>query len=866
MYAPPRPPWYTNTKIALPICLVAVVAVAFALLVVVFKFDNAPTGTLHTDPATHFDNVPAIDLSYTYIAPDGTESAGQLTITEEGYATGSVIDQFAGVATVHTTPEGSAVWADEDWWSRRAPSYASQVKNQWIQLDPGTALPIDLAAEFNPSSLPEVIRTINDDGVLDPDLTSYQGIPAVALNLQDWTLIRSSSAPIEVMALFGPIDTDLFQFQTASAHTTDVPAVQVPWDGHQAEIEIELTQAAGGTALGTIAIAPHPASPETAKATKDASTDTLNGHNTDPDATNTPVETQPPPPLSDFPLVAPELIATINAKDCFTDTCTWTATIRNIGNGPGEASVTASATPGMSAVTESLGIIQPGGEASTSIMSFTNPAPKPAPGQTTSITINYTVVTYAPQIGGSNAPRYRDLVDRLGGYQAQPALDRVLRPLAMPAKDIAVEAMHSMLDDDVSVDDVLDAIVQATQANPAQAKYADTPLLRRLTDAGDRFTSWAVLAEHLSSPDPTRYAAYVPGLQSAATELGNAAAPTVGLTYLPSDEIASLDAVIISDYPDTEAMHCTGVIVVPGTDLATSINQAVTNANQQAENCTVHARLVIPDTNRDLWAAGRPEMQTRLQPAVSILCESGEPAFENLTVITGAGNYTWTLTSLCTSTTSLTEQQKVERLNSLNLPDSVIKELVADQHITVGTNNEITAINWRNPARACRPAYTNGGASHEPTSGNRDYYLDGYKAVFSAGYLCKPLRDGGKADYNPLWNWPKPKNPLASEGGFSVFQRCHLVARQLGGAGTDPGNLVTCFWRTNLIMKEIESPTKRRVTQGEHIFYFSMPQYNGINGELSGIRVIAIGNQGFFRDECYTNEFYDPTSVPDASC
>ncbi|GAB3995553.1 hypothetical protein GCM10029992_13120 [Glycomyces albus] len=92
--------------------------------------------------------------------------------------------------------------------------------------------------------------------------------------------------------------------------------------------------------------------------------------------------------------------------------------------------MTASVTPGMSPVNQDLGTIQPGSSASTTTMSFGNPAPTPAPGQTTEITVAYEVIVYSPQLGGGDQGKYMDLLDKLGGRTKQPALDRILGKVA----------------------------------------------------------------------------------------------------------------------------------------------------------------------------------------------------------------------------------------------------------------------------------------------------------------------------------------------------------------------------------------------------------------------------------------------------
>ncbi|SDE46522.1 hypothetical protein [Glycomyces harbinensis] len=865
---PPRPPWHANLHVTLPISMIAVVAAICAATMVIVYAGEARTGTLGIDAAAVFEDAEAVDLAFTYRAADGTESTGHFTITADGYATGTVADTYAGTATVHTTPEGSAVRGDEDWWSRRAPSQAGMVKDQWVRPDDGTALPIDLAAEFNPTALAEFIRDIGDHGSVDPDLTAYQGVPAVAVTWEGWTLVRTSTLPAEVLSLSGPISADLFQ--TAAAPHSTVEAAPAVWDGG----DVAAGHAQNGGGVGVLDARPVPAPPGAATAVEEQTTKTLNGQDpaADADAPSAPAEVEPLPTVEDFLASFPEFSAGINAPYCTTPTCSVSATVTNSGTGPGTAEVTTSVIPGLSPVTETLGPIAPGGSATTSTKTIPNPAPTPSPGQTTTGTAQVLVQIYSREIGGTSPDRYNSLVNKLGGPAKQPALDRLLAPLAEAAKDIAVEAMHDMLDADVPVEDTLDAMDQATQADPARGEYADTPLLRRLADAGDRFTSWASVAQQLNDIDAVDLPAYLPGLETALQELADPAAPTVSLTYVPGDAEAPMDAVVVSEYPTPEELRCTGITTVPNGDLAAGIDRATGNAAAAAEGCTVHVRLVVPESIPDLWTAGSPELETLLAPVASSVCEGGGSGFDHLTIVNGAGHYEWPLASLCAMLAPPTEQQIIERLNGLGLSEAAVEELAAANIVTVDAEHQITAVNWRDPERDCTPTYTNGGA--EPATASAPGYADGPKAVFAGAYLCRPLPDGSKAGNLTLWNWPldgdevEVENWLAAKhNDFAIFHRCHLIAKELGGSGTDVGNLVTCFWRTNQMMKnEFEFPTRARVRAGEHIIYLSVPQYNGSDGELSGIRIVAIGNQGHFRDRCYTNEFHDPTSVPDGAC
>jgi len=823
--------------VTVPLGVLTVVAAICAATMVIVYDARGLTGTLDMDPAAVLANADAVDLGYTYRAADGTESTGRFTITADGYATGSIADQFAGTATVHTTPEGSAVWGDEDWWSRRAPALAGTVKDQWVQPDAGTALPIDVAAEFNPGALAELIGDIEEHGTLDPDLTAYQGVPAVARTWEDWTLIRTQSLPPQVLSLSGPISDDLFHTAAAPASTVEVmPAV---WEGD----EMPAGHAQVGGAVGTLDVDIRvPPSPEVANYTKEQAAKTLNGENAnpaDPAAPSAP-EDEPPPALTDFPVTAPSLSGTINASDCSTPTCSWSATVQNTGDGPGDVTVTASVSPGMGPVEHALGTIQPGGQATTPTMTMPNQAPTPAPGQTTSVTVMYSIIMYASQTGGSDAGRYRDLVNRLGGYTVQPRLEGILRPLATAAQDVAIEAMNDMLDQEVPVDDTLDAMDQATQADPAQGEYAETPLLRRLVEAGDRFTSWPSIVQQLNGVGAVDMPAYLPGLETAVEELANPAAPTVSLTYLPGELDAPMDAVVVSEYPTPEEVRCTGITTVPNGDLAAGIDRAVGNAAEHAEGCTVYSRIVIPDIVSPLGTAGARELIEQLGADVPGLAGCGDGSrFAGTTIDNETGRWAWTAPEICLESSVEVDRKAREMLDGL--PQEVRDVLVQQKVITLGADGTVESIDWQDPEQGCKSEYGDVDAEQVPTGSTADRN-GGPRALGSFAYLCEPLRLGQDPTVDP-WDWPANHEETAP--GVYPFARCHLVGEQMGGYG-DGDNLVTCYQRTtNLKMLAFENQVRGSVTRDSHLLYIAVPIYNGPSDaprlpSLGAIQLVAI--------------------------
>src|SRR5690606_10446512 len=144
----------------------------------------------------------------------------------------------------------------------------------------------------------------------------------------------------------------------------------------------------------------------------------------------------------------PSFEATIDASYCDTPTCTWSVSVTNTGTAAGEAVVEVSATPGMSPQTHDLGVIEPGSSASTPTLSMANPAPTPAPGQTTSVTVDYAAVVYSRELHGPDEDQYRRVAGRLGdGYRYW--LDLIMGAVDAALKPAVLDSIERMLEEEV---------------------------------------------------------------------------------------------------------------------------------------------------------------------------------------------------------------------------------------------------------------------------------------------------------------------------------------------------------------------------------------------------------------------------------
>ncbi|WP_241378572.1 LamG-like jellyroll fold domain-containing protein [Glycomyces sp. L485] len=183
--------------------------------------------------------------------------------------------------------------------------------------------------------------------------------------------------------------------------------------------------------------------------------------------------------------------------------------------------------------------------------------------------------------------------------------------------------------------------------------------------------------------------------------------------------------------------------------------------------------------------------------------------------------------------------------------DELVKALEGENIVTTDRDGNVAAINWRADDQDCEnteiymPA--NYKKASDPISRN-----SGFQASGALAYLCN-AKGGSSAEHAiEPWDWPRNNKVSVKNGRMS---RCHLLGKQLGGSGYLVENLVTCFqYPTNSPdMSKLESDVRKAVDFGEDIVYISIPQYNGTNGALSGIRIQAIGDMGYYADQCFKN-------------
>jgi hypothetical protein len=97
--------------------------------------------------------------------------------------------------------------------------------------------------------------------------------------------------------------------------------------------------------------------------------------------------------------------------------------------------------------------------------------------------------------------------------------------------------------------------------------------------------------------------------------------------------------------------------------------------------------------------------------------------------------------------------------------------------------------------------------------------------------------------------------PPGFRGDPAGHARGHLIARQLGGSGTDARNLVTLFQRpaNSPVMRGFETAVRRAVERGEVVRYNAQPIYRGAEEIPRAVTLTARGNRGFRLDVTILN-------------
>lgn len=376
--------------------LVGIAAGCTVLLVagigLIFGTSGGTGGGFLSDPAARLAAAPAVRVSASFV-DNGHIVSAALTVAQSGYATGRLVDADGGTAQLRATTKATAIRGDKAWWLDRAPGQTGVLVGKWVQPGTGASLPVQVVQALRPKALAGLVSRMT----AGPKSGAFSPGPATVTD-RGWTL-RYDRGTGRIGYLAGPITAGRLvpALYDGSAATRVSPAVGTGPAGGR----YELVQDSGAAYM---AAAPEPEGDGAAQSARDDATTVL----PDPAAPGT--STSPPPEQKDEKANQPTFEATLNATECDTPECGFSATVTNAGTAAGKAVVVLNASPGMSSPYRTeVGPLAPGADATVGPVEFPNPAPEPTAAQPeTSVTVEYSVAVYwsvaADASGGTASP------------------------------------------------------------------------------------------------------------------------------------------------------------------------------------------------------------------------------------------------------------------------------------------------------------------------------------------------------------------------------------------------------------------------------------------------------------------------------
>ncbi|MGA8117657.1 MAG: hypothetical protein WCA46_28805 [Actinocatenispora sp.] len=331
--------------------------------------DDTDTGN---DPGSALTAAPAVRLTAAF--GDGAHTVhADLTVSQAGYATGTLTDPDGGSAALRADSRDTALRGDTAWWADRAPDRIDALAGHWTRAGADGGLPVQVARALRPRVLGHLVAAITRGAHLAP----VPGTHLMTATSDGWS-VRYDRRTRRIDYLGGPIDGGGF---TPTGHRG--PARVVPiGNGVQ---QIETTD--GGSFL---AAAPEPADNRAAQRARDETRDVL------PDAASSGPSVSAPPRQEDQKPKKAEFEPALNTSYCGSDQCSFSVTVTNTGDESGSALVVADASPGLPSPAEvEVGPIGPGDSATTGPITFANPAPEPTQDNPhTEVQVHYSVAAY----------------------------------------------------------------------------------------------------------------------------------------------------------------------------------------------------------------------------------------------------------------------------------------------------------------------------------------------------------------------------------------------------------------------------------------------------------------------------------------
>ncbi|XCM30664.1 hypothetical protein ABXI76_15965 [Streptomyces parvus] len=306
--------------------------------------------------ARTLDSLPGVRLSMVYAPGRGNPvTRAELTVTAEGMATGTLDAPVTGRAAMAWSGDQLYLKGDTDFWAQQGPHYGRDVSSSGHWVAPEKRDGYYMLSSFgvnagslNPKSLAALVRQVTaDPAVVQEAAGSFQGRKAVAYTARGRTVTLADDAPHPLVAFeVNPADAD--PIETAS------------WRSPSSSRGI---RTAGLVATGTgrapsdddrfynpsVVARPEPVTDEEATAVR---------------ATAAEAEAAAVPPLTSAQKVRESQgpVFTITNNDaylCTTKPCSYSFTVTNDGNKPGDATLHVSF-PGIPDRAHPLGTLSPG--------------------------------------------------------------------------------------------------------------------------------------------------------------------------------------------------------------------------------------------------------------------------------------------------------------------------------------------------------------------------------------------------------------------------------------------------------------------------------------------------------------------------
>lgn len=425
--------------------------------------------------ARRLDKLPGVHLSVAYAPGDGLPvTRGELTVTADGKATGTLKAPVAGKAAMAWSGDQLYLKGDNDFWAQQSPHYGHDLTSSGHWIAPEKRYGYYMLRSFGvnvgsltPKSLASAVRQVTSDpSATQEDTRGPQGHRVRSYTTHGSTVVLTSEAPYRVVALglspshAGPVESAAWHSH-ASTVAQAVDHRATPADDTDVYHNPYL-----------IVSVPKPATDKETAAVRAAASEAA-------DAAVSPAST-----AEEISSQGPKFTTTSNDPYlCTTQPCSYSFTVKNEGDAPGEATLHLSF-PGVPDRSYPLGMLEPG-ESKQVHGTRRNVA---RPGQTVRHT-DYAWI-YSPAFYGPDP----EVAKRLHARNLEPNDVYVATPLKPTvAKLLDLMTKHAATTDT----DANDRAVKALQGADDRGQL---PLLEAIADSG-RLANPEDLAGNVSATD-----------------------------------------------------------------------------------------------------------------------------------------------------------------------------------------------------------------------------------------------------------------------------------------------------------------------------------------------------------------------------